>query len=164
MSCAEPIIYNVLFGICDGIDGQKAFSQTDNEHTWVVKVLNPTGRAVTFVAIDNCIEIRREDGSMSRRCDSLLFYEDNLVFVELKNQRQRWIEDAIEQLEETIKHFIGNQVNYGDGFIDIAQYRHKRAYASNKRHPHFQVIDTDTKQRFFNQYRFRVNIQADIKI
>ena len=86
----------------------------------------------------------------------MLTYADNIVFVELKAVLKSWIPNATEQLETTIQHFIAHH--------DISTYRHKRAFACNKKHPKFQVIDNETKRRFFDTYRVRLNIQGVIKI
>lgn len=67
-----------------------------------------------------------------------------------------WIQEAIAQLEATIKIFIDTH-NSGD-------YLHIRAFACNKRHPHFQVIDNSQKQEFYSKYRVRLNIQAKIAV
>ncbi|MFN6088913.1 MAG: hypothetical protein ACK47E_09225 [Cyclobacteriaceae bacterium] len=144
------------FGLCDDQNGAKAYIDTTDLAKWVVTVENSNGVTVTFTAIDNCITIIRKNGDPDTRCDGMLTYGNNIIFVELKDQIKGWITHAVEQLESTINHFISNH--------DLNQFQHKRAFASNKRHPHFHVIDAEMKQRFFQKYKVRINIQATIII
>lgn len=155
VACQETTT-DVLFGLCDDQNGAKAYIDIVDQTKWVVTVENNSSISVTFTAIDNCIQITRPNGDMDNRCDGMLTYIDNIIFVELKNQTKGWITEAIAQLETTINHFISNH--------NLDHFRYKRAFASNKRHPHFHVIDSELKQRFFHQYRVRVNIQAKIVI
>ena len=154
--CQEEPINNSLFGICDNQDGKKAFIDKANKDTWIATVKNYNNIEILFTAIDNCIDILRDIGEMDNRCDGMLTYNNNIVFAELKNQRVNWISDAINQLEIIIEHFISNH--------DISVYQHKRAFACNKRHPHFHVIGTEKKQRFYNKFRVRLNIQTTIEV
>ena len=162
--CQEPPIIAPSFGICDEKEdnkseinkNKKAYTNIQDINTWIATVENPEMVSITFTAIDNCIEILRGDGSLERRCDCMLTYPDNIVFVELKEVEKSWISDAVEQLETTIQHFTLNH--------DIHVYRHKRAFACNKKHPKFHVIEPSTKRRFFDTYRVRLNIQGVIKI
>ncbi len=155
-SCQEPPKSDVRFGICDDQNGDIAYTDTTDSDKWIALVENPNETQVTFTAIDNCVEILRGDSNQEKRCDGMLTYTDSIVFVELKAVLKSWIPDATEQLETTIQHFIAHH--------DISVYRHKRAFACNKRHPNFQVIDNETKRRFFDTYRVRLNIQGVIKI
>ncbi len=154
--CQESPITASSFGICDAQDGSKAYTDILDATTWVAKVENPEAKAIIFTAIDGCIEILREDGSIERRCDAMLIYTDNIVFVELKEVNKQWINDAIEQLEITIQNFRANH--------DLNLFKHKRAFACNKKHPSFHVIEPETKRRFFDTYRVRLNVQAVIKV
>jgi hypothetical protein len=79
---------------------------------------------------------------------------EHIYFVELKDQRKDWISDSITQLESTIQFFIENH--------DATIYKHKKAFACNKKHPQFQKIDNELNLRFFRTYGFRLGIQADI--
>lgn len=156
INCQEAPITALVFGICDDQNGQKAYTDLANAPKWIATVENPNAHKVVFTAIDNCISITRDDGSDEKRCDGMITYLDNIIFVELKVVAKSWQSDAIEQLEITIQHFIANH--------DLTQFKHKRAFACNKKHPHFQVIETETKRRFFDKYRVRLNIQANIKL
>jgi hypothetical protein len=145
-----------LFGICDNQDGSRAFIDTANQDEWIAKVLNDSSINVILTAIDNCISILRADNTMDRRCDAMLTYTDNIIFVELKDEEKKWIPDAVEQLETTIINFTANH--------DITQFRHKRAFAANKKHPNFRHSNLERYQRFYIKYKIRLNIEATIKI
>ena len=144
------------FGICDNQNGTAAFIDIANPLEWIAKANNENAIVVTLIAVDNCITILRPDGNMDNRCDAMLTYTDNIVFVELKNQRVDWITDAVNQIETTINNFISNH--------DINLFKHKRAFAANKRHPYFNNGNPERSQRFFSQYKVRLNIEATIKI
>ena len=145
-----------LFGVCDNQAGSPAFIDMLDQNIWIAKVINDSGTEITLTAIDNCINILRADGSMDRRCDAMLTYTDNIVFVELKDQNKAWITDAVEQIETTIINFINNH--------DITVFRHKRAFTANKQHPQFYFGNPERRQRFFTEYKVRLNIEATIKI
>ena len=155
-ACQEPPITATIFGICDDQDGSKAYTDILESNTWVATVENPEAKTITFTAIDGCIEILRGDGNQERKCDAMLSYTDTIVFVELKDVNKRWIHDAIEQLEITIQNFRAN--------YDLSLYKHKRAFACNKKQPNYAVIEQVTKRHFFETYRVRLNVQAVIKV
>ena len=145
-----------LFGICDNEDGSPAFIDEVNQDIWIAKVINDLETNVIMTAVDNCISILRVDGTMDNRCDAMLIYTDNIIFVELKNQSKHWITHAVEQLETTIINFMKEN--------DITIFRHKRAFAVNKKHPRFEYGNPERRQRFFSEYKIRLNIEATIKI
>jgi hypothetical protein len=154
-ACQQQIEAN-RFGICDDLPQQPAYLDTTELQKWMALLENELEFKITFTAIDNCIEIRRGNGDMDNRCDGMLTYDDNIIFVELKNVRSEWITNGLAQLERTIQHFMDN--------YDMSTIRHKRAFLCNKKHPQFQVIEQTTKQQFFQKYKVRLNIQAIIKI
>jgi len=47
-------------------------------------------------------------------------------------------------------------------FIPFLVYKHKRAFVANKRHPSFNVIDIEKK--FWDKYKVRLNLEAQIRI
>jgi hypothetical protein len=153
-ACQQVIQAN-RFGICDDLPQQPAYLDTTEPQKWMAIVENEAAFEITFTAIDNCIEIRRANGDMDNRCDGMLTYDDNIIFVELKNVRSEWITNGLAQLERTIQHFMDH--------YDMSVIRHKRAFLCNKKHPQFQVIEQATKQQFFQKYKVRINIQAVIK-
>lgn len=157
ISCKENAREDSLFGICDDKNGKKAYTDIGNKSNWIATVENDNLTPVTFIAIDNCTIILKEDGfNRESSCDGMLIFKDSIYFIELKSERADWISDAIKQLESTIKFFIENH--------DTNLYKHKKAFVCNKRHPHFHTIDNEKKLRFFRNYGFRIDIQGTIVI
>lgn len=145
-----------VFGLCDKEDNDPAYISYDNNETWNATVQNECGINVTFTAIDNCIDILRPNRDMESRCDGMLTYPDNIVFVELKNQRANWISDGIEQLEATIDIYKDND--------NLMAVRKRRAVVANRKHPHFHEIENETMQKFFSKNKVRLHIGSTIKI
>lgn len=111
------------FGICDDVDTAEktpAYVNYENEKKWGAIIKNNSGKPLNFTAVDNCVVVRRENDDMENRCDAMLSNADNLVLVELKNERQKWFSHAVEQLQKTIETF--KQYN------DVSMYKRKRAY------------------------------------
>ncbi|MBN1279634.1 MAG: hypothetical protein JW989_07690 [Chlorobiaceae bacterium] len=149
--CQEPVRREVLFGLCDDQNSKKAYTNTDDSSRWVATVQNDSRVELTFTAIDNCV-IMGDEESGRARCDGMLTSSEHIYFVELKDQRIGWKADAIDQLESTILFFMENH--------DISRFRYKKAFACNKRHRPFQVIDHEIRRRFFSNCRFHVDAQA----
>lgn len=155
--CREENIVYAQFGICDDQNGEVAYIHVDHPSKWIASVINPNSKPICFTAIDNCIEIRRENGDMDSRCDGMIDYQDNIVFVELKNQLTGgWASDGLEQIESTILHYQQNH--------DLSSYKYKRAFVINKKRKHFQTVETELKRRFFDTYQVRISIGGEINI
>lgn len=80
-----------MFGICDDDDKAEktpAYVSLENEEKWGAIIKNHSGKPLNFTAVDNCVVVRRDNDDMENRCDAMLSNADNLVFVELKNERQ----------------------------------------------------------------------------
>jgi hypothetical protein len=152
-ACQEPPIKNTRFGICDDQDGTRAYTDVTDETKWVATVINPIQIDLVFTAIDACV-IKSDEAPGRGRCDGMLTSSEHLYFVELKDQRSGWTPGAIDQLESTIQFFIQHH--------DISTFRHKKAFACNKRHPAFQEIDNELNKRFFKDYKVRLDVQAEI--
>lgn len=153
--CKENHRTDTEFGICDDEDGSKAYTDTDNPTNWIATVSNKSKKNVSFIAVDNCI-FKKTDEPGRRRCDGMLVTQDQLYFVELKNQMKSWISDAIEQLESTIEFFKESH--------NLEDFKHKKAFACNKKHRFFQEIDNETNLSFFRKNKVRLDVQADIII
>lgn len=151
-----------IFGICDDEDETiktPAYADTNpaNLHKWIAKVTNKSGKSVGFIAVDNKIEIKRENGDMENRCDAMLHNKNYIIFVELKDQGKDWIKHAVEeQLLTTINIFKNCH--------DITQFRYRLAYACNKKHPTFAVSHKEYMQRFKNEHNVRLVIGSDITL
>ena len=91
-------------------------------------------------------------------CDGMLTFAQNLYLVELKKQGTGgWISDAKGQLENTIKLISENH--------DLSNFRYKKAFACNRKHPSFTVIDTAERKSFFERTGgFRIDVQAEIVV
>jgi hypothetical protein len=152
-SCQEPPINESLFGLCDDRNGAKAYTNTDDKTKWIATVKNENNITLTFTAIDKCV-IKEDEEPDRGRCDGMLTSAEHIYFVELKNEAKGWINEAIAQLESTIKFFKANH--------DIGVFKHKKAFACNKKHRRFQEIDNELNLRFFRTYGVRIDIQAEI--
>ncbi len=148
-----------LFGICDDQDGTKAYSDVDDDKKWIAKITNDNDKEISFTAIDNCIIVLK-DGTKDKEstCDGMLTFSQSLYLVELKKQATGgWITDAKGQLENTIKLIAANH--------NLADFRYKKAYACNRKHPNFTVIDSAERKAFFERTGgFRLDVQAEIAI
>lgn len=144
-----------LFGLCDDQNATRAYVDTTHPDKWVATVENPARKAVTFTAIDKCV-IQDGDAPGRGRCDAMLTTKDVLYLVELKDQNSKWRTHAIEQLESTIQLLLAQH--------DLSGFRHKKAFACNKRHKPFALVDNELKRRFFQTYGFRIDVQATVLI
>jgi hypothetical protein len=149
----EPPLDDALFGLCDDRKGEVAYIDKNNQNKWIAIIKNEGRISIIFTAIDKGV-IKDHEESGRGRCDGMLTSAEHIYFVELKDQRTNWKTDAIEQLESTIKFFIANH--------DIGAYKHKKAFACNKKHPQFQKIENELNLRFFRTYGVRLGIQAKV--
>ena len=126
----EPARSEIVFGVCDAQDGEKAYTDIENEDTWIAKVKNSDQLNTVFTPIDNCLIIFK-DGTKDKEstCDGMLTFQNSLFLIELKNQRANWITKAKAQLINTIRLLSEHH--------DIFEFRYKKAYACNKKHPYF---------------------------
>lgn len=154
-ACQEPPFNHTLFGLCDDENGTRAYTNIDNPPSWIATVKNDTAKTIVFTAIDKCV-IKDHEFPGRGRCDCMLTTSDLLYLVELKNKTSPWQPHAIEQLESTIQFLIANH--------DVSSYKHKKAFACNKKRERFAVIDNETNNHFYRTYRFRIDIQAEILI
>lgn len=158
----EMPVKDTLFGICDDEDEAAktpAYVDVDvnRQDKWTAIVKNKSEKIISFIAVDNKIEIKRDNGQMENRCDAMLHNDDYIVFIELKDQGKDWIRHAVEdQLVTTINIF--KQCH------DITAFKHKLAFACNRRHRTFAFSQKEYMQRFKNAYGVRLNIGCDIVI
>jgi hypothetical protein len=133
------------FGLCDdpAPAANPAYIDEVDGKKWIAVVVNENLYEATFTAIDNCIEIKRPDGKMAKRCDGVLTYESAIVFVELKQRDvlgSEWVKDAEKQLRATIEHF--------QNIDDSASHAIKKAYIANNQRPKFK----DSQMRRMEQF------------
>lgn len=154
-NCQESPRNDELFGICDDQNGAKAYTDVDDDTKWVATVINKKKMELVFTAIDACV-IKGNEYKGRGRCDGMLTSNEHIFFVELKDQISGWRPHALNQLESTIQFFLENN--------SLAAYRHKKAFACNKKHSHFQEIDQETQMKWFRTYGVRLDVQAEVII
>jgi hypothetical protein len=104
----------IRFGLCDDGSDKKlpAYLNITNEGKWLATVENPNGKDVTFKAVDFCVDVYRSRKELIKRCEGFLLFENKILFIELKDRTYgRWLSDAREKFEETIKAFKRNHPN-----------------------------------------------------
>lgn len=150
------------FGLCDDVapincPKTPAYIDESSEDKWTAVVSNTHLKTATFYPIDNCIEILRPDGNMDNRCDGLLEYNDNLIFVELKDRCSHgWVADGLEQLKVTINNFrIHHNINT---FASIS------AYLCNKQRPRAVVACNTAVNQFKDETGYKVSVDRNITI
>jgi hypothetical protein len=159
-SC-QTITQETKFGICDDDDKNiktPAYINTDDASKWIAEVLNESSKTITFTAIDNCIDMIRENGDMEKRCDGMITCEESLFLVELKDKTAHWQSSGIEQIESTLIQLIENNEKYYYGF------KRRKAFVANKRHPQFQVVENAVMRRFSTQYKIWLDLRGTIEI
>lgn len=158
--CSEPSQTTELFGICDDQNASKAYTEANHSHKWIATVKNHNRIELTFKAIDQCMKIYKpETKDLESSCDGMLVFADSIFLIELKNDRggHGWLKEAEGQLRNTIKLLYENE--------NLDHFRYKKAYACNKKHPSFTVIDNERSKKFFMETTgFRIDVQAEIII
>lgn len=149
------------FGLCDDPPPSEnpAYININDSRKWIAIVENNQEINVIFTAIDKCIQILRSDGKMDNRCDGMLTYNNNIIFVELKERKYTnsvWIDDGENQLRKIISVFINNH--------DLQIFKSKKAYIANSKKPQFQYSHKERMQKFRNDTGFTLIIQNTIKV
>lgn len=166
----EPVKHDRLLGVCDPHGNAPAYTTATREgkDKWIAEIYNPCQIGVQFVAVDNNMRLHDDNGNQRKACDGMILYpltskddknkvSENVCFVELKDWIDGgWLTKATEQLKETIEIFNANH-NYKD-------FRHREAYAVNRRHPRLNSAHKDKMQKFRNETHFRLIPVATIKI
>lgn len=147
------------FGLCDDDNRSSAYiSLNENAHKWIARIINEHTKEIVFTAIDNCIPIYKNDDNteMESRIDGMLTYDNEIVFVELKDRRANWIQDGIEQIRNTIIIFSKNH--------SLETYDKRRAFLANRQKPQFQYSQKQKMQEFKNELGVRLIIHNEILI
>ena len=166
----------MLFGICDDGANEKppAYLDYTDISKWIAIVNNPNARDIVFRPIDNCIPILKIDilhiksligddcfepmkdkNESASRADGMIIYDKNIVFIELKTKRKKWIQGALCQLIVTVKVF--------NEFHNLDQYDSVKAYACNKGKGPIANI-TNSKRNILANMGVRVFIDKRIEI
>ena len=153
------------FGLCDEQDNKEpAYLDEENGAKWIAVVENEQLKKIHFIAIDNCIDIWRDEvkKEMDNRCDGMLWYEERtVIFVELKDRESKkdknaWVEEGEKQLKRTIEYF--EKTEQSDKFTE------KRAYIANKAHPRFKESQFQRMKNFKEKTGYTLRIENRIKI
>ncbi|MBN8651497.1 MAG: hypothetical protein KF763_04835 [Cyclobacteriaceae bacterium] len=146
-----------VFGLCDDRPQQRAYLDETDGAKWVAVIANELRHTVTFTAVDHCITILKADGTMHKRCDGLLTYDNVVLFVELKERGGKgtnWIAEGYEQLRTTISHFEASDLP--------VLYTIKKAYIANGQRPKFRFTQTERMERFFQETGYVLRIERRI--
>lgn len=148
------------FGLYDAEDKTPAKIKLDDEPSWNATVKNEEAKEVVFTAVDNCIEVLRDNGEMESRCDGIITYDEIIMFVELKNKREGWQTEGLDQAEATIKRLKSQDENAYAGFAK------RKVVVANAKHefPCFQKIHKDQREYFMRNYKARIQFEAVIII
>ena len=152
------------FGLCDEQDNKEpAYLDEQNGAKWIAVVENEELKEVHFIAIDYCIDIWRDEEKkeMDNRCDGMLWYENTIVFVELKERESKkntndWVKDGEKQLKRTIEYFEKTEQSN--------KFAEKRAYIANKAHPTFKKSQLQRMKNFKEETGYTLRIENRIKI
>lgn len=140
---------NREFGLCDDTPPPTipAYIDETDKSKWIGIVNNYNSKRVEFIAIDACIDIKKPDGNTESRCDGLLVYDNNLIFVELKSREGGpWLKKGREQLTITVKNFKDNH--------DITQYTNVSGNVCNSLRPQSHSGHATNIQKFFDDTGF----------
>lgn len=139
----KTISKKMRFGLCDDQPpvSNPAYIDENDTEKWIGIIDNTVEREIIFNAIDNCIDVRRPDGSMDSRCDGVLSYNNNLIFVELKEREGgQWLKKGREQLTATINRFRQE--------CDISEFSDIEGYVCNSLRPRAHLGQTENIQKF----------------
>ena len=148
-----------LFGLCDDPPppSKKAYIDEENGAKWIAVVVNENKQQVKFTAIDNCIEVKNENGTMAKRCDGILTFDSTITFVELKERNEKgskWVKDAEGQLRFTISYFEKSE--------DAKNYKIKKAYIANSEKPKFRESQKRRMDEFLTDTGYVLRIENRI--
>lgn len=140
-----------VFGIYDIPPASLDFT---NDEIWIAWVDNEKKKAITFTAIDKCLNIPRIEGE---RCEAMITYDDTLIFIELKDaDGGRWSGKARDQITNTIKLFVRD--------VGLGNYRRCYGHISNKQRPYFKSGGKSFFQKFEDDTGFILRVSEVIKI
>lgn len=146
------------FGIYDAEDKSPAIIKIDDESSWNATVINKNSIELLFTAIDNCIDILRDNGEMDSRCDGMLTFKNTIFFVKLKNKRGSWQSKGLSQIESTIKRMMTEELDFYNSFTK------RKAIVANRKHqfPSFHMSHSEQREYFLQEYNTRIQFEAGI--
>ena len=138
------------FGLCDDRNQTPVYIDQDNRDKWIAKVDNSLQVQLFLIPVDNMINFPIG----MKRCDAIIYSDKAILFIELKNQRTSWLQNAIDQLQDTISVFDSNHI--------INVFTNKRAYACNKAHPNYNCSNKEAIQNFYNRNKIVLRTTTEI--
>jgi hypothetical protein len=155
----EPCRTDKKFGI---IDLQPARTTTDKTEKWTATVNNRNKKSIQFIPIDHNIPLYNRKGSLSKRCDGMLFFSESwkiICFVELKaegtGEHENWIKKAVGQLKNTICHFKANHPGL--------KYDSRVAYVCSLHNYKIPQPISTSRQKFEDQTGYLLNINHSLQ-
>lgn len=156
-NCCKTETNKTEFGLCDDIANSPAYIDENDKPKWIGIVNNPNGKDVEFFAIDNCVVIKRNDGTDESKCEGVLKENSNLIFIELKEREGgKWFKKGREQLTITINIFKQN--------YNISNYKSVRAFVCNSLKPISHSGRATNIQQFYDDTGFILKDQQEINI
>jgi hypothetical protein len=159
---AQTVTNKMQFGLCDdSLDAIHKPAYLDEADTakWIAIVENEKGQNVIFVAIDNRLEFKKDDGTQEKICDALLSYDMTVIFVELKQRSEKgnkWVAEGDEQLRNTIAHFETTE--------DASRFIIKKAYIANRKRPSFRKGQMMRMDKFLIDTGYILRIENRIRL
>ena len=149
------------FGLCDDPHPSKrpAYideNESNDDKKWIAIVNNPRKKTVKFYGVDRCVKILGANGEPEKRCDGLLLYSNNLIFVELTTKQKKWFASCKDQLIATIRAFKQN--------VNVTDFDEISAYACNNVRPRARKGRAVSIQYFKDQTGFILRDQANIDL
>lgn len=145
-----------VFGLCDDDNDLPAYIDEDlgnKDSKWIGMAHNALKREIAFYPVDHCVEIKKADGKMAERCEGFLLYlENRIIFVELKNRRlssEAWRKKAEEQILVTIRYFVDN---YDRNTYSIKAWICNKQLANNNYFQQILEFKDKTKTEFGKGY------------
>ena len=143
------------FGI---VDHKPAKIDEQNGASWAVVIENDLRKSVIFQAVDHCVQFEKLAGKDVKRCDGFLSYDGKVVFIEIKESRQKgnnWIEEAEQQLRTSIGYFEK---------VDAEGITAKEAIIANKKKPYFGSSQVVRMERFVKETTYILEFKSRIVI
>lgn len=148
------------FGLCDDAPPARnpAYIDETDKTKWIGVVDNPNLKSVAFYGIDHCLVLKTGKGEETQQeCDGLLHYDNELIFVELKDrQYSGWVKKGCNQLTATIE-YIGKTSSFKN-------FRSVKAYICNRQRPYFNANYHCHIQEFKDKTGIELNILRKINI
>jgi len=147
------------FGLCDDPPPAEnpAYIDEIDDLKWIGIVNNHTNQDTDFYPVDRCIPLYRANGEPENRCDGVLRFNNNLIFVELKSREAAgWLGKGREQLTVTIQLF---KVNY-----TVTDFAKIEAYVCNSLRPIASKNYAIEIQKFKDDTGLILNVLQNISI